>query len=174
MNARISLAVVTIILGMGMIFVNTASSEEIPTCNGFPATIVGTEEDDYILGTPGDDIIVGLGGNDHIIGDDGNDIICGGDGDDRIFGGKGNDLLYGQNGNDLLEGGEGVDTILEEGPLGSDSVEPEPVETVKPEPTSNSCTAPSPTLCAVNCRPASIVVRTIGNSFSRGMYSRPR
>src|SRR6266567_2717501 len=39
-----------------------------PTCDGRPATIVGTEGNDTIKGTPGRDVIVGLGGDDQIYG----------------------------------------------------------------------------------------------------------
>ncbi|NTW97353.1 MAG: hypothetical protein HGB28_02255 [Oscillochloris sp.] len=75
-----------------------------PTCNGVPATIVGTARRDVIRGTPGADVIVGLGGNDLIDGRGGNDMICGGDGNDTLDGGAGNDVLYGGSGNDVLRG----------------------------------------------------------------------
>ena len=97
------------------------------TCNGQPATIIGTEDDDDIPGTPGDDIIVGLGGNDRITGLAGNDLICGGDGDDDLIGGDGDDQLFGDVGNDVLEGDIGVDAC--DGGTGVDSAD-EPCETV--------------------------------------------
>src|SRR5207253_2185852 len=56
------------------------------TCQGHPATIVGTPGDDIIVGTSAPDVIAGLGGNDVILGERGNDIICGGPGDDSLFG----------------------------------------------------------------------------------------
>ena len=91
-----------------------------PTCNGLPATIVGTAGDDVIHGTNGPDVIVGLGGNDTIYGGNGNDVICGNDGNDTIYGGNGNDtllggigddILSGENGNDILIGSNGNDTL---------------------------------------------------------------
>ena len=88
-----------------------AATALTPTCNGIPATIVGTEGDDKIKGTPGDDAIVGLGGNDRIDGKGGNDCIDGGDGNDRIDGGAGNDVIVGSDGDDRIKGGPGDDDI---------------------------------------------------------------
>lgn len=81
------------------------------TCNGLPATIVGTPGDDVIYGTNGSDVIVGLGGNDIIYGGNGDDVICGGSGDDIIEGGNGNDTLIGGFGNDSIDGGNGNDSL---------------------------------------------------------------
>ncbi len=89
------------------------------TCNGIPATISGTEEDnvitgteaDIILGTDGNDVIVGLGGNDIIYGLAGDDVICGGDGHDVLIGGDGNDQLFGNADNDILNGDGGNDEL---------------------------------------------------------------
>ena len=81
-----------------------------PTCNGVPATIIGTSRHDVIRGTLGDDVIVGLGGNDLIDGLGGNDLICGGDGNDTLYGGAGNDTLYGGAGNDTLYGDQAGDS----------------------------------------------------------------
>lgn len=79
------------------------------SCNGRPATIVGTSGADTLIGTAGDDVIVGLGGNDTIRGLGGNDVICGGTGNDRLFGGGGADTLHGDAGRDLILGGYGPD-----------------------------------------------------------------
>ena len=76
----------------------------VPTCNGLPATISGTNRADRLIGTPGDDVIVGLGGDDWINGMGGNDIICGGDGNDTLVGGAGDDTLFGGAGDDTLYG----------------------------------------------------------------------
>jgi hypothetical protein len=89
-----------------------------PTCNGRPATIVGTPGNDGLFGTRGDDVIVGLGGNDQIYGNGGNDTICGGDGKDVIWGGTGNDWIDGGPGDDRIIGIGGTDTLL--GGPGSD------------------------------------------------------
>lgn len=97
------------------------------TCDGQPATIIGTAGDDDLNGTAGDDIIVGLGGNDRIDGRDGNDLICGDDGDDDLIGSAGDDQLIGGAGNDVLAGDEGLDSC--DGVTGTDSAD-EPCETV--------------------------------------------
>ena len=83
-----------------------------PTCDGRPATRVGSAGNDVIFGTPGDDVIVGLGGNDVIDGSGGHDRICGGDGNDVLRGGAGNDRVFGGNGDDVLDGGEGADALF--------------------------------------------------------------
>ncbi len=102
---------------------------DVPLCNGKPATLVGTEGNDFLIGTSGDDVIVGLGGNDRIDGLGGNDTICGGNGfdrlwgrggrdwidggpdGDRISGGGGRDKLFGGTGNDTLRGNQGADVL---------------------------------------------------------------
>ena len=76
----------------------------VPTCNGLPATIIGTNRADRLTGTPGDDVMVGLGGDDWINGMGGNDTICGGDGNDTLVGGAGDDTLFGGAGDDTLYG----------------------------------------------------------------------
>ncbi|HET7090035.1 MAG TPA: ExeM/NucH family extracellular endonuclease, partial [Anaerolineae bacterium] len=81
------------------------------TCNGLPATLVGTTGDDVINGTSGPDVIAGLGGNDIIYGGKGDDVICGYAGDDTLNGDDGNDTLIGSYGNDVLDGGKGNDTL---------------------------------------------------------------
>lgn len=80
-----------------------------PTCNGVPATIIGTPGNDTLIGTSGPDVIVGLGGRDLIRGLNGDDIICGGDGLDRLYGGNGLDMLFGDEGNDRIYGQGGDD-----------------------------------------------------------------
>ena len=69
-------------------------------CIGRPATILGTEHNDWIVGTPEADVIVAGAGNDAVIGVDGDDIICGG---------AGNDWLTGWFGSDRIDGGPGRD-----------------------------------------------------------------
>lgn len=81
------------------------------TCNGLPATLVGTEGDDVIDGTNNPDVISGLGGNDIINGLGGDDTICGGDGADTINGGDGKDTIFGENGSDLINGDNGLDNL---------------------------------------------------------------
>lgn len=81
----------------------------LASCNGRPATFVGSDGNDIMHGTPGSDVIHGRGGNDLIRGGGGNDIICGGNGQDRLFGNGGGDLLLGGSGRDTLNGGTGFD-----------------------------------------------------------------
>jgi len=92
----------------------------LTTCEGAPATIVGTPGNDTLAGHGRDDVIVGGAGNDTILGRFGHDIICGGAGSDRlyggrdldlVFGGAGRDRLWGQNGGDALFGGGDSDVI---------------------------------------------------------------
>jgi len=84
---------------------------QVTVCNGHPATIVGSSDDDTILGTDGDDVIVGGRGNDHIEGLGGNDVLCGTGGTDSLYGGDGNDRVFGGRGNDYVRGGAGDDLM---------------------------------------------------------------
>ena len=72
-------------------------------CNGYKATIVGTNGADDIEGTSGRDVIVALGGNDDIDGNGGNDVICAGSGHDDVDGGRGNDWISGGSGRDTVK-----------------------------------------------------------------------
>ena len=59
--------IVTIaVLGLLSVVLPTvaAGAQDVPMCNGLPATIVGTEGPDNLVGTAGRDVIVGLGGNE--------------------------------------------------------------------------------------------------------------
>ncbi|MGH2668892.1 MAG: hypothetical protein ACRDH5_07210, partial [bacterium] len=82
-----------------------------PTCDGRPATILGTAGADTMRGTLDTDVILGLAGNDIIRGLAGNDILCGGQGRDRLMGGDGNDRLLGKSGKDRLFGDRGRDRL---------------------------------------------------------------
>ena len=63
------------------------SSGATPSCEGQPATIVGTQGADIINGTAGNDVIVSLGGDDLVRGLAGDDLICAGAGNDIAYGG---------------------------------------------------------------------------------------
>jgi hypothetical protein len=89
-----------------------SASSDTATCNGLPATIVGTDQSERIRGTSGPDVIVGLGGSDVILDMGGDDVICGGAGNDTLVGGVGNDFLDGGDGRDRLIGGIGNDTLM--------------------------------------------------------------
>lgn len=82
-----------------------------PTCDGMPATHIGTASYDFINGTDGSDVIVGRGGIDWIDGKGGNDRICGGPGNDALYGGPGDDRLFGGGGQDTLQGAAGRDVL---------------------------------------------------------------
>jgi Ca2+-binding RTX toxin-like protein len=101
----------------------TPPGQPTPTCNGKPATIVGTDGGDNLGFTRGPDVIVGLGGNDDLDGGRGNDVICGGDGRDSLEGTGGRDTLFGEagkdtlvgKGKDLCNGGNGYDRAAQVG-----------------------------------------------------------
>jgi hypothetical protein len=72
-----------------------ALGQNVITCYGFNATIVGLPGIDTLVGIPGRDIIMTLVGGDRVQTLDGDNIICGGDGYDTFIGGTGNDTLLG-------------------------------------------------------------------------------
>ncbi len=127
---RIEDAFVIIGTGADGTFVNFAAVGGTPvfSCQGLPATIIGSEGNDRLNGTAGADVITGLGGNDVIDGRGGDDVICGdagrdtvrgGGGRDRLSGGVGDDMLSGGSGDDDLEGDDGGDALI--GGLGVDN-----------------------------------------------------
>jgi Ca2+-binding RTX toxin-like protein len=91
------------------------------TCNGDPATLVGTAGPDVIEGTADRDVIWGGGGADVIEGSGGDDIICGGRGDDVIHGDAGHDQIFGDAGDDRLFGGDDDDYLV--GLAGADELD---------------------------------------------------
>lgn len=92
----------------------TATSQELPTCYGIPATIHvdkdhivggpnhGKPYHGRLIGTTGDDVMVGTGGNEVIQGRGGNDLICAGPDDDDISGGSGEDKIETGPGDDVI------------------------------------------------------------------------
>ncbi|MEL6185498.1 MAG: trypsin-like serine protease, partial [Myxococcota bacterium] len=87
------------------------SGSTVEECNGFQATIVGTNGPDVLRGRGGSDVIVGLDGNDDIDGGGGSDVICAGEGRDTVDGDGGADTIYGEGGRDILRGSRGDDLI---------------------------------------------------------------
>jgi Ca2+-binding RTX toxin-like protein len=88
------------------------------TCQGHPATIVGTPGPDLLMGSPANDVIFAGAGNDRIVSSSGRDLICAGSGSDvirsgaqpdRVFAGPGADRISGGAGGDILRGGRGPD-----------------------------------------------------------------
>ncbi len=104
-------ATVLALIAALVVAVPTAQATSL-TCDGLPATIVGTDGADVLVGSAGPDVIVGLGGNDHISGGGGDDVICGGPGRDNLSGGGGDDHLNGGTGRDRLAGNVGDDLLL--------------------------------------------------------------
>ena len=120
MRRLLRLAAVMATLAAACLTQISAAADVGETCDGRPATIVGTSADDVLIGTTGDDVIAGLGGKDEIRGLGGDDVICGGEGADRLFGGGGDDILDGGGGTDQIEGGAGADRLI--GSLGNDEL----------------------------------------------------
>ena len=118
--SRFLVAMTATVAALASLMAAPAGAQETPTCNGVPATIVGSVGNDRLDGTPGNDVIVGLEGNDVIRGFGGNDIICGGNGRDRLFGGEGNDTILGGKKNDIIKGDQGRDTLF--GNQGNDRI----------------------------------------------------
>ncbi len=87
----------------------------VPTCNGQPATIVGTDSGENLKGTAGPDVIAALGGNDLVRAGGGPDIVCGGAGRDDLLGQGGADKLLGERGKDELRGGGGKGDVCNGG-----------------------------------------------------------
>mgnify|MGYP001827863352 FL=1 len=119
-TARRSGVVLATIVTLALLAVATtaATVSAKPTCDGRPATIVGTAKGEVIRGTPGRDVIVAGGGNDIVYGLGGRDMICGGPGNDTIYGGPGLDVLRGESGRDVISGGAGNDWL--KGDAGAD------------------------------------------------------
>jgi hypothetical protein len=70
-------------------------------------SVIGTQNDDYIIGNLLNNVLDGLAGNDTIVGNQGNDELIGGLGDDTLIGSDGavfTDV-------DKLDGGAGNDTV---------------------------------------------------------------
>ena len=83
-----------------------------PTCNGRPATLVGTTLADTLTGTTADDVIVAGDGNDTISALEGHDTVCGGAGGDTITTGTGDDFVLAGPGADVARGEAGIDTLV--------------------------------------------------------------
>ncbi len=77
-------------------------------------TITGGSRADQISGQGGHDTVFGMGGADTLLGRAGNDTLTGGDANDRVFG---------QGGDDRMIWNPGDDTDLNEGAVGTDTVE---------------------------------------------------
>ena len=121
-NTRQAWVLNACIISMALSFLPLRAIAETsnPTCEGTPATILGTSADDTLIGTRADDVLVAGGGADVVKGLGGNDVICGGRGPDSVVGGNGQDLVVGEAGNDELVGGSGEDVLR--GSSGGDAI----------------------------------------------------
>ncbi len=122
-------AVVSVVVAASWSLVGVPAAHATTTCDGLPATIVGSASGETLTGTNGDDVIVGLGGDDTIVGLAGNDRVCAGDGADTVYGefvvvpdvlpglpapGPLEDLsdrVFGEAGDDVLIGNSGTGVI---------------------------------------------------------------
>jgi Ca2+-binding RTX toxin-like protein len=102
---------------------DSAGLQPSGTCDGVPATIVGTDAGELLNGTPGDDVVSAGGGDDFIMGFSGNDRLCGEAGNDIILGADGSDFLAGDADSDFLEGGLGDDRIDGGGGVGPHAID---------------------------------------------------
>jgi Ca2+-binding RTX toxin-like protein len=72
------------------------------TCQGLPATIIGTAGRDHLTGTPNRDVAAMGRSADHFSGFHGDDLMCGDRGNDYMNPGRGDDHVYADSGRDLV------------------------------------------------------------------------
>ena len=96
------------LLAVGGLAFSPAAAQTLWLCNGLPATIVGTPNNDVLVGTGGNDVIFAREGNDTIRSLAGDDVVCAGKGNDVVFGGGGFDIIFGAQGDDWLYAANGA------------------------------------------------------------------
>ncbi|HET9217612.1 MAG TPA: calcium-binding protein [Terriglobia bacterium] len=87
------------------------------------ANIFGGAGNDSMTGGSGGDMLFGQSGNDTLLGKGGFDFLFGGDNNDVLTGGDADDQVFGEAGNDRMIWNPGDDTDLNEGGVGTDTVE---------------------------------------------------
>jgi Ca2+-binding RTX toxin-like protein len=87
------------------------------------ANLFGAMGNDTLSGGSGGDQLFGQAGNDTLIGKGGVDFLFGGGENDTLTGGDADDQVFGESGNDRMIWNPGDDTDLNEGGVGSDTVE---------------------------------------------------
>ncbi len=87
------------------------------------ANLYGGGGQDVLAGGSGADLAFGQSGNDVILGRGGVDMLFGGSNADTLTGGDADDLVFGQSDADRMIWNPGDDTDLNEGGLGTDTVE---------------------------------------------------
>jgi Ca2+-binding RTX toxin-like protein len=96
------------LLAVGGLAISPAAAQTLWLCNGLPATMVGTPNNDVLVGTSGKDVIFAREGNDTIRSLAGDDVVCAGKGNDVVFGGGGFDIIFGAQGDDWLYAANGA------------------------------------------------------------------
>lgn len=92
---------VTVLITPAVLVATASGAQAVElTCEGIPSTIVGTDNNDYLVGTEGNDVFSAGQGADFVLGLGGNDLICGGQGNDTIYAGSGHDFTNGGGGSD--------------------------------------------------------------------------
>jgi Ca2+-binding RTX toxin-like protein len=87
------------------------------------ANLFGGAGNDTLTGGSGNDMLFGQSGNDTLLGKGGFDFLFGGSENDVLTGGDADDQVFGEAGNDRMIWNPGDDTDLNEGGIGTDSVE---------------------------------------------------
>jgi Ca2+-binding RTX toxin-like protein len=87
------------------------------------ANLFGGAGNDSLTGGSGGDRLFGQGGNDTLLGKGGFDFLFGGANNDTLTGGDADDQVFGESGTDLMIWNPGDDTDLNEGGLGTDTVQ---------------------------------------------------
>lgn len=87
------------------------------------ANLFGGGGQDTLTGGSGSDLAFGQSGNDTILGKGGFDMLFGGSNNDTLTGGDADDQVFGQSDTDRMIWNPGDDTDLNEGGLGTDTVE---------------------------------------------------
>jgi Ca2+-binding RTX toxin-like protein len=87
------------------------------------ANLFGGANNDTLTGGSGGDMLFGQSGNDTLLGKGGFDFLFGGSENDTLTGGDADDQVFGESGNDRMIWNPGDDTDLNEGGVGSDTVE---------------------------------------------------
>ena len=87
------------------------------------ANLFGGSDNDVLTGGSGTDQLFGQAGNDTLLGRGGTDLLFGGEDNDTITGGDADDQAFGQSGDDRMVWNQADDTDLNEGGVGTDTVE---------------------------------------------------
>jgi Ca2+-binding RTX toxin-like protein len=87
------------------------------------ANLFGGAGNDTLTGGAGNDMLFGQSGNDALLGKGGFDFLFGGSENDTLTGGDADDQVFGESDNDRMIWNPGDDTDLNEGGVGSDTVE---------------------------------------------------